>query len=162
MSSSLERLPLKHNARGNSPRVTGESAAPLGLSPEVGSLAEADKNGSSGGVTCDEEIEALGTGAFVWLAAAVCGMGNAADAMEVSCLSFVLPQLTDVSDASKGLLTAAIFGGMLLGGAAAGFGSDALGRKPCLVASLAINTVFGLLSALAPSWPWLAAPASAT
>lgn len=106
----------------------------------------------------DNVIERLGIGRFHYLAAMVCGLANAADAVELLCISFILPELPQaVSNQEKSALNAAVFLGMLVGGVVAGVASDRLGRKPMLLSSLAVNAAFGLLSVLSPSWPWLAA-----
>lgn len=53
------------------------------------------------------------------------------------------------------LLSAAVFIGMLFGGLLCGILSDRIGRKPCLLYSLALNTVAGLASAFTPNIAWL-------
>lgn len=108
-------------------------------------------------VTADEELEALGFGRFQLIALAILGFANASDAVEISCLSFVLPQLPadEVSDEAKSFLSASIFLGMLAGGLVFGGASDFYGRKGMLVASLLTNATCGLLSAFMPSIPAL-------
>jgi VNT family MFS transporter (synaptic vesicle glycoprotein 2) len=92
------------------------------------------------------------------MAALVLGLGNAADAVELLCVSFIIPELDeDVRDTDKSILSAAVFAGMLVGGVAAGVVSDAMGRRRALAVCLIINAVFGALSSASPSWGWLAA-----
>lgn len=55
------------------------------------------------------------------------------------------------------LLTAAVFMGMLLGGMLAGSAADRLGRRWCLIFSLAVNCTFAAISSAAPSVGWLIA-----
>lgn len=68
---------------------------------------------------------------------------------------YIIPQLPGVGDNEKAVLSAAVFVGMLVGGVVCGFLGDKLGRRPCLLYSLALNAAFGLSSAFAPSWGWL-------
>lgn len=71
-------------------------------------------------------------------------------------MSFILPEIGPVTDVEKGALSAAVFVGMLVGGLVAGSASDVWGRKPLLVGCLAVNALFGLLSAFSPGWQVLA------
>eukprot|EP00883_Tetradesmus_obliquus_P001403 jgi/Sobl393_1/11479/SZX61996.1 len=97
-------------------------------------------------------LEHVGVGRFQWAALLVCGLANAADAVEILGLSLVLPAAEDdlaLTAAGKSALSSCIFAGMLIGGLLWGPMGDALGRRSTLVASLAINGVFGALSAAA-------------
>lgn len=47
--------------------------------------------------------------------------------------------------------------GMLLGGMLAGTAADRVGRRSCLIVSLAVNCTFAAVSAAAPSVGWLIA-----
>ena len=82
---------------------------------------------------------------------AVC---NAADAVEVLCVGFIMLEL-NLPTASKEFLTASVFAGMLVGGLICGVIADKWGRKKCLLYSTGINAVAGLLSASTPSIGWL-------
>jgi VNT family MFS transporter (synaptic vesicle glycoprotein 2) len=100
----------------------------------------------------------LGIGRFHYIASLICGLGNASDAVELLCVSFILPSIDEtITNQEKGALSAAVFVGMLVGGLLAGAASDLFGRKPVLACSLGINALFGLLSTLSPTWQWLAA-----
>jgi len=44
-------------------------------------------------MTCDDEIEYMGTGWFHIMAVIICGLGNAADAVELLCISYIIPEL---------------------------------------------------------------------
>ena len=46
--------------------------------------------------TLDAEIERMGTGRFTAVAAFICGLGNAADAVELLAISFIIPNLDDI------------------------------------------------------------------
>ena len=56
---------------------------------------------TSAGLSCDEAIEELGITSFHRLAACILGLGNAADAVELLAISYVLPEL-EISDAERG------------------------------------------------------------
>jgi putative MFS transporter len=88
----------------------------------------------------------------------ICGLGWAADAMEVLLISFVLPAVGEewgLSNTQKGLLGTAVFLGMLVGAWGWGWISDRIGRKTGFISTVAIDSIFGLLSAFSPSFIWL-------
>lgn len=85
----------------------------------------------------------------------VLSMGNAADAIEIMCIGFIMTEIPDVSSQEKEYLSAAVFLGMFFGGIICGFLSDYIGRKPCLLYSLGLNTIAGFASAASPSINWL-------
>lgn len=78
-------------------------------------------------------------------------MGNAADAVEIMCVGFILSEMGDISSFKKEFLSAAVFMGMLFGGIICGYVSDVIGRRPCLLYSLGLNLLAGLASAAAPN-----------
>ena len=79
---------------------------------------------ASAAITCDRAVELVGFGSFhVWLTL-ILTLGNAADAVEVMSIGLVLPNLTHLSDADKGALTAAVFAGALVGAVAWGLAGD--------------------------------------
>ena len=101
---------------------------------------------ASAAITCDRAVELVGFGSFhVWLTL-ILTLGNAADAVEVMSIGLVLPNLTHLSDADKGALTAAVFAGALVGAVAWGLAGDLVGRRPALVASLLLNGLSALAS----------------
>jgi putative MFS transporter len=88
----------------------------------------------------------------------ICGIGWAADAMEVLLIAFVLPAIIKewgLSAGQAGLLGTAIFLGMLGGAWFWGTISDYIGRKLGFQLTVLIDSVFGFLSALSPSYAWL-------
>lgn len=121
-------------------------------------------------ISVASEIDHLGFGRFQVIALVTLGLANASDAVELLCLSFILPALDGNGTAdrcgnggapdsgasggytksSKAVLSAAIFVGMLAGGLVFGAASDAWGRRRALSLALGINAVFGALSAVTP------------
>ncbi|MBN1147500.1 MAG: MFS transporter [Anaerolineales bacterium] len=116
-------------------------------------------------ITYDEAIDQIGFGRFQRKLLWICGLGWAADAMEVLLIAFALPvigQEWNLSNAQKGLLGTAIFLGMLAGAWGWGWLSDRIGRRTGFISTVAIDSVFGLLSALSPSFAWLVVLRAAT
>ena len=106
----------------------------------------------------NDAIEEIGYGRFQKRLMWICGLGWAADAMEVLLIAFAVPAIGEewgLTAVQKGFLSTAIFIGMLLGSLIWGRLSDLLGRKLGFMATIGIDSGFGLLSALAPSFPWL-------
>ena len=85
----------------------------------------------------------------------VCGGANAADAVEILAVSFILPSAQDdlqLSGLQKGWLAGMIFAGMMIGGWVWGALSDRFGRRPCLMWCLLINGMGGIVSSIAPNF----------
>ncbi|XP_008409421.1 synaptic vesicle glycoprotein 2B [Poecilia reticulata] len=123
------------------------------------SSAISDESGGSATkrLTYEEAVEEAGFGLFHWLLLAVCGWANASDAVEILCVSFLLPTARCdllLSSSDMGLLTASIFLGMMVGGYMWGYLADQRGRRKVLVVSLTVNGLFGGLASVAP-WFWL-------
>uniref|UniRef100_I3K4V2 Synaptic vesicle glycoprotein 2 n=1 Tax=Oreochromis niloticus TaxID=8128 RepID=I3K4V2_ORENI len=121
-----------------------------------------DRTAEAGGhvlqkLTYEEAVERAGFGLFHWLLLVVCGWANASDAVEILCVSFLLPTARcdlQLSSSDMGLLTASIFLGMMVGGYMWGYLADQKGRRRVLIVSLTVNGLFGGLASLAP-WFWL-------
>ncbi|KAM9808124.1 synaptic vesicle glycoprotein 2B [Neosynchiropus ocellatus] len=108
-------------------------------------------------LTFEEALEETGFGAFHFLLLFVCGWANASDAIEILCMSFLLPTARCdllLTSSDMGLLTASIFLGMMVGGYVWGYMADHRGRRSVLAVSLAVNGLFGGLSSFSP-WFWL-------
>lgn len=90
---------------------------------------------------------------LIWLTLTL-AVANAADAVEVLCIGFIMMELNLSSEYNE-FLTASVFTGMLFGGLICGCISDRFGRRSCLLYSLGLNAVAGLLSACAPTVSWL-------
>lgn len=109
--------------------------------------------------TIDEVIDQIGFGPFQLKLLAICGAGWAADAMEVLLIAFALPAVIKewkLTDPQAGFIGTSIFLGMLLGAWFWGTISDYIGRKTGFQATVLIDSIFGFLSALSPSYLWLA------
>ena len=106
----------------------------------------------------DDVIDEIGFGPFQRKLMVICGVGWAADAMEVLLISFVLPAIIKewgLSTGQAGFLGTAIFLGMLGGAWFWGTISDYIGRKLGFQLTVLIDSVFGFLSALSPGYVWL-------
>uniref|UniRef100_A0A3B4Z1G9 Synaptic vesicle glycoprotein 2B-like n=1 Tax=Stegastes partitus TaxID=144197 RepID=A0A3B4Z1G9_9TELE len=106
-------------------------------------------------LTYEEAVEEA-FGLFHWLLLVVCGWANASDAVEILCVSFLLPTARCdllLSSSDMGLLTASIFL-MMVGGYMWGYLADQKGRRKVLIVSLTVNGLFGGLASVAP-WFWL-------
>lgn len=83
--------------------------------------------------------------------ASILGIGNAADAVEVLSIGYIVATIEQqITPLEQSLLTAAVFVGMLLGGLIFGYLSDVYGRRSILLLSLGINGVGGFCAGL--SW----------
>jgi len=91
-----------------------------------------------------------------WCLMLTLGVANSSDATEILCISYILAdpvfQKTVQKDHGAGLLAAAVFLGMLLGGLLVGTMGDWMGRKPTLLLGLVCNALSGILFSLAPNF----------
>ncbi|KAF0746955.1 hypothetical protein AaE_007926 [Aphanomyces astaci] len=103
----------------------------------------------------DTEVESIGCGFFHHRMVIILGLGNAADAVEILAMNYILADYGTITSWESSCLTAAVFAGMLVGGLVGGVMADAYGRRPIVLLNLGINAVSALLSALSPSLNWL-------
>ncbi|KAL4087680.1 hypothetical protein PRIC1_013568 [Phytophthora ramorum] len=101
-------------------------------------------------------IANISDGFFQLRTVLILGLGNAADAIEILAIGYILAVYEDkegveLTRAQQSLLAAAIFAGMFTGGLLFGSLSDHIGRRKSLLYSLLLNGVFGLMSALSPN-----------
>ena len=114
---------------------------------------------AAGALSVQEAIDRIGFGRFQKRLLAVCGATWAADGAEVLLLGFALPAVIEdfgISTTQAGLIASATFAGMLVGAWFWGTISDYIGRRLGFQLTVLIFAVFGLLSAFAPGWEWLA------
>jgi len=110
-------------------------------------------------LTVQEAVDRIGFGRFQKRLLAVCGVTWAADGAEVLLLGFALPSVIEdfgISPTQAGLIASATFAGMLAGAWFWGTISDYIGRRVGFQLTVLIFALFGLLSAFAPGWEWLA------
>lgn len=82
-------------------------------------------------------------------------MGHFVDAVEIALMSLLFPILKSqwlINNTDLALLAAATNAGMIIGSLGLGALSDTIGRRPIFQLSLALSSVCGFLSALAPSF----------
>ncbi|EEY58101.1 synaptic vesicle glycoprotein 2A, putative [Phytophthora infestans T30-4] len=101
-------------------------------------------------------IANISDGFFQLRVVLILGLGNAADAVEILSIGYILAVYEDkegvvLTRTQQSLLAAAIFAGMFTGGLLFGSLSDQIGRRKSLLYSLLLNGIFGLMSALSPN-----------
>jgi Sugar phosphate permease len=110
--------------------------------------------------TYDEALGKIGFGRFQRRLLVICGLGWAADAMEILLVSFAMPSMAAewaLSKPQTALLQTTIFIGMLVGALVWGRLADKTGRRLGFVLTIAFYSIFGGISALAPSFEWFLA-----
>ncbi len=110
--------------------------------------------------TVEEGIRAAGVGRFQYRLFAIFGLVWMADAMQVLSIGFSAPSIAQTFGVTlpRALETGTFFFvGMLVG--AFGFGrlADRIGRRPVLMAAVAVDACFGVASSFAPDFTWLLA-----
>uniref|UniRef100_A0A7S3PII3 Major facilitator superfamily (MFS) profile domain-containing protein n=1 Tax=Aplanochytrium stocchinoi TaxID=215587 RepID=A0A7S3PII3_9STRA len=106
-------------------------------------------------------LDDLGDSWRLKMYALLLGFGNAADAIEISSFAYIITVFKNPNTGSpisddafwSGLLTSAIYSGMLVGGLLSGYFGDRIGRRPALVSSMALNSVGAISSSLTPKLP---------
>ncbi|XP_037077922.1 synaptic vesicle glycoprotein 2C-like [Pollicipes pollicipes] len=107
----------------------------------------------------DAALSAIGFGRFHWWLLITIGWANAADAVELLCVSSLLPAAEcdlHMTPEQKGYLSSSAFVGLMIGGYVWGGLGDAIGRKATLISALLFNALFGALSSVMQTyWPFL-------
>ncbi|KAI8909138.1 major facilitator superfamily domain-containing protein [Gorgonomyces haynaldii] len=101
-----------------------------------------------------DAIEQVGMGRYQWQLFALCGLGWAADNMYLQALAVIQPPVQKefhLTTGESGFLGTATLGGMLFGALFWGFVSDAIGRRPAFMITLAWTAVFATATAFAPN-----------
>jgi len=149
---------------GYARRARGQSSSPSDRSESYNLLTQDSSGdelpilrrsdeGSPSRKSADYEtaISSAGFGRFHYWLLFVCGWANASDAVEILCISFILPAATcdfSLTSEDKGWLSAILFIGMLIGGYIWGSVGDVLGRRKTLIIAMVVNAVFGIGSSL--------------
>lgn len=107
--------------------------------------------------TADYEnaLTAIGFGKFHLILLFICGLANSSDAIEILCVSFVLPAAEcdlKLTSTDKGYLSSITFAGMMIGGYIWGTLGDVWGRKYVLMSALFFNALFGALAGLSQTF----------
>jgi len=144
---------LRRGGRGqsSSPSNLSESWNLLIQDTSEDELRRSEDGSGRKDVDYETAISNAGFGRFHYWLLFVCGWANASDAVEILCISFVLPAATcdfDLTSEDKGWLSAILFIGMLIGGYCWGSVGDTLGRRKTLIIAMVINAIFGIGSSL--------------
>lgn len=103
----------------------------------------------------NEMIEETPFSKMQWKMIMLCFIGGVADGIELMCISFVLPHIRctfGLSAVENSLLSSIGFIGLLVGGLGWGSIGDNLGRSATLSMCMAVNGIFGILTAFSTSY----------
>lgn len=101
-------------------------------------------------------ISATGYGFFHYWLVFIGGFANASDAIEILCVSILLPAAQcdlNMTSTDKGWLSSMVFFGMMVGGYIWGCLGDIYGRRKVLMVSLVVNGLAGIISSLVQTFP---------
>jgi len=107
------------------------------------------------GTDYETALGLTGYGVFHYWLMLVCGWANASDAVEILCISFLLPSAEcdlQLTPARKGWLSAILFVGMMIGGYVWGSLGDTLGRRRVLMNAMIVNAVAGFISSFSQEY----------
>ena len=112
--------------------------------------------------TVSEAIDAMGYGKFQILLSLAAGLAFLSDAMEMMILSVLAPALEcqdswNVTKNDIASLTSSVFLAMMITSPIWGFIADTYGRRTSLIISSVLLILFGLLTAISPSFEWMLA-----
>lgn len=158
LDADVEHVPLI--APTGSSSVHDASGEP-GEPGEPGESSQESSPTATGDPVLEALMEDIGTTPLQWRCIAILGLANAADAVEVLAIGYILTVFEDPVSGKRvdelagwsSLLTSAVFVGMLLGGLVSGALGDGFGRQPVLALSLLVNCAAALVSALTPQLP---------
>ncbi|XP_042215292.1 synaptic vesicle glycoprotein 2A-like isoform X2 [Homarus americanus] len=122
------------------------------LDNEVEISDEADEEGDD----YETAINATGYGFFHYWLVVIAGFANASDAIEILCVSILLPAAQcdlHMNSSDKGWLSAIVFLGMMVGGYIWGCLGDIYGRRTILIVSLLVNAIAGVISSFMQTFP---------
>eukprot|EP00092_Neocalanus_flemingeri_P032628 GFUD01035489.1.p1 GENE.GFUD01035489.1~~GFUD01035489.1.p1 ORF type:complete len:574 (-),score=164.16 GFUD01035489.1:136-1857(-) len=114
-----------------------------------------DRKESASGTDYETAIKLAGYGSFHYWLMFVCGWANASDAVEILCISFLLPSAEcdlELTPARKGWLSAILFVGMMIGGYIWGSLGDTLGRRIVLINAMLVNAAAGFFSSFSQGY----------
>ncbi|KAJ6585433.1 major facilitator superfamily domain-containing protein [Mycena capillaripes] len=97
----------------------------------------------------DKTIDRIGMGSYQWTLLCLCGFGWMADNMWLQAVAIALPRVQQhysVPDNYIGIVSSAMFAGMMLGAVGWGTCSDLLGRSTAFNATLFFTALFGILA----------------
>lgn len=100
---------------------------------------------------CEEAIDKIGFGFFHWEIYLIVGLFTAADSIEIGFISFVTEVLKDqwdFTEGTKATMESMIFIGMLLGAPTWGWLADKYGRRPVMLISALLVSLFGFVTAM--------------
>ncbi|KAF8215039.1 major facilitator superfamily domain-containing protein [Mycena galopus ATCC 62051] len=95
----------------------------------------------------DKTIDRIGMGSYQWILLCLCGFGWMADNMWLQAVAIILPRVQQhysVPDSYIGVVSSAMFAGMMLGAVGWGTCSDLIGRSAAFNATLFFTAVFGV------------------
>ncbi|KAJ7133593.1 major facilitator superfamily domain-containing protein [Mycena epipterygia] len=103
----------------------------------------------------DKTIDRIGMGSYQWTLLCLCGFGWMADNMWLQAVAIVLPRVQQhysVPDNYIGVVSSAMFAGMMIGAVGWGTCSDLMGRSTAFNATLFFTAVFGILASFSYSY----------
>jgi len=124
------------------------------LSGSDGRLEEAQRSD----ISLDQVLSECGLGYFHKRLLVVCGFGFSAAAVEVVLTAFLFTELEarwGLNQYELGVLPSLVGFGSTIGELVWGPLADSHGRRPVFMATVVIVAVFGLLSAMSPTFVWL-------
>ncbi|KAJ6508275.1 MFS general substrate transporter [Mycena sanguinolenta] len=114
-----------------------------------------DDNDEDPRTQLDKTIDRIGMGSYQWTLLCLCGFGWMADNMWLQAVAIILPRVQQhyaIPDNYIGVVSSAMFAGMMLGAVGWGTCSDLIGRSTAFNATLFFTAFFGVLSAFSYSY----------